>query len=190
MARWLLWLGIWFLVLNPYGYASEKKLYKWRDANGNLVYSDKPRPGAEEVKLKEVPTINLQAPKLGDIIEEREALIRQQHAQRPVIAFQYQSLSFVSPEEKGVLRNNAALIELQAKVEPALQKGHKIRFYLDGVAVGEASPELTVKIENAEYGPHQAYFEVLDEQGQIVQKSETVNFALLHVVRKKQGNNN
>ena len=32
--------------------ASTAKIYVWRNENGELVYSDTPRPGAEEVKTR------------------------------------------------------------------------------------------------------------------------------------------
>ena len=182
-----------FILVSSYAANSDgegKKLYKWRDANGNIVYSDQPKPGAEEIELKEVPTVNLHSPPMGDIAEQREALIRQQESQRPIITSQYKTLAFESPEDKGVVRNNAALIELVAKLEPALKKGHKLRFFLDGLAVEEATTELSIRVENIDYGPHMARYEIIDENDRIIGKSDSVSFALLHVVRKKQNQSN
>ena len=38
-------------------WAGQAKVYVWRDENGVLVFSDSPRPGAEEVQVKEENTV-------------------------------------------------------------------------------------------------------------------------------------
>ena len=164
----------------------EKKLYKWKDEFGNTVFSDKPQPGAVEIPMKQVPTIHLETLPVTDILETADANARRGETTQA----SYAHLDFSSPLSGGVLHNNAALIELSASLSPALKANHQLQFFLDGVAVSKPSTETHVTIKNAAYGPHSALFKVVDSQGNLVQQSEQVSFALLHVVRKKKSNPN
>ncbi len=161
------------------------KLYRVEDAHGNISYSDIPSKNSKEIVLQENISINIKIPKITFIpIVERNDILRDPNAGY------YDNLKFSAPENNGVIRNNAALVELTASVLPKLDGGHFLIFYLDGKAINKAQLSTSVTAKEIEYGPHVAYFEIVTGQGVKVQKSETIQFDLLHTVRKKALNNN
>jgi len=162
-----------------------KKLYKVIDKNGNVSYSDQPSPGAQEVIIKDVPSINIKKTNI-----DFEALEEQLEAQREVSSDYYSTADFSNLEEDGVIRNNGGSVTLTASLEPSLSKGHFLKFYIDGKLIGEQQKELSITAQEIEYGSHTASFSVVSKNGVKVQDSKTVKFNLLHVVRKKTGSNN
>jgi len=159
-----------------------QKLYRVVDKNGNVSYSDAPSPGAKEVVMQEVPSINLKPPK----IEFEEIEIRGRSDSKSNNDH-YTSIKFLIPEQDGVIRNNGGVATLTASLEPGLFNGHYLKFYLDGKMIGQQQKALSITTENVEYGPHTASYTVVEANGTIIQQSDTVKFNLLHVVRKKSG---
>ena len=153
-----------------------KKLYRVIDKNGRISYSDTPSPGAEEIVMQEVPSINIKSPKIE--IEEVEVRDRSN-------TDHYTTIEFLNLQPDGVVRNNGGVAILTASLQPALSNGHFLKFYIDGKLIGQQQKELSVTAKNVEYGPHTASYIVVSANGTKVQQSETVKFNLLHVVRKK-----
>jgi len=161
------------------------KLYRIVDKNGNVSYSDQPSPGAKEVIIKDAPSINIKKTKV-----DFEALEEQLEAQREASDDYYSVINFLNLKEDGVIRNNGSSVTLTANLSPGLSKGHLIKFYIDGNLIGEAQKELTITAQEIEYGSHTASFVVVSKNGVKIQDSETVNFNLLHILRKKTGSTN
>ena len=161
------------------------KLYRIVDKNGNVSYSDQPSPGAEEVIIKDAPSINI---KKTDV--DFEALEEQLEAQREVSSDYYSLFEFAELKEDGVIRNNGGFVTLTASLKPNLSKGHLIKFYIDGKLIGQAQKVLTITAQEVEYGSHKASFTVVSKTGVKIQESQPVNFHLLHIVRKKTGGAN
>ena len=160
--------------------AEKKKLYKWVDENGNIHYSDEPHQGAEEIEIKEVPTVKMKTPELNlpKIIDPLDA-----GDKAAVRIDYYQTMALSEPSDDGVIRNNAGVITLTASLNPSLQEGHQIRFFLDGKPVSSDDPKaLSATVEKAEFGEHSANFIVLDDKGNQLQASETIRFHLLHMI--------
>ena len=162
-----------------------KKLYRVVDKNGNVSYSDTPSPGAKEIVMDEVPSISFKTPKF-----EFKNLEEQSKTDTSLDTSYYTNISFLDLPQDGVIRNNAGIAPLTASLEPTLANGHFLKFYIDGKLIGRQQKEITITAENIEYGPHTASFIVVAANGVKIQRSDTVKFNLLHVVRKKTSNNN
>lgn len=158
------------------------KLYRVIDKNGNVSYSDTPSPGATEVVMQQVPSINLKPPKIE--FKEIEAQNRSDSRSN---TGHYTSIKFLDLQQDGVIRNNGGVATLTASLQPALDNGHYLKFYLDGKMIGQQQKALSVTAENVEYGPHTASYTVVAANGTKIQESDTVKFNLLHIVRKKSG---
>ncbi len=157
-----------------------KKLYRVIDKNGRISYSDTPSPGAEEIEMQEVPSINLKPPK----IEFKEVEDRSNAEQN---ADHYTTIEFMNLQQDGVIRNNGGVATLTASLQPALNSRHFLEFYVDGKMIGQQQKELSITVKDIKYGPHSASYTVVLANGAKVQQSNTVKFNLLHVVRKKSG---
>jgi len=165
-----------------------KKLYKVVDENGKIHYSDQPSPDAEEVDLPDIPSISIRTPKikiksLEDELEERR------EAERDPNADYYGILKFTNLVNDGVIRNNGGTATFSVVLEPLLSRGHYLKFYIDGNLIQSEQKELTITAQEVTYGPHTASFSVVSKQGTVVQQSASVNFILLHVVRKNTSAN-
>lgn len=183
-------LGLFFLIslcLSVYSVDAEekKKLYKHVDEHGNVSFSDQPSKGSKEVPMNELPSIKIKKTELT--IED---VGDQKGDRRDPNAAYYTVLAFDGLENDGVVRNNGGSVTLSVKSQPAISPGHSIKFYLDGKLLGPAQKESTVTKTQVEYGPHTASFEIVLSNGRLVQKSDTVSFHLLHVVRRGAQNIN
>ncbi|MCF6192864.1 MAG: DUF4124 domain-containing protein [Kangiellaceae bacterium] len=161
-----------------------KKLYKVVDKNGKIHYSDQPSPGAKEVDLPEVPSIHIRTPKI-----KIKSLEEELEEKRDPNASYYSILRFANLVDDSVIRNNGGTATFSVSLEPILSKGHFLKFYIDGKLIQSQQQELSITAQEVTYGPHTASFSVVDKRGSVVQKSETLKFVLLHVVRKNTGVN-
>lgn len=173
-------MSLGLMSVSSFSNAEEAKLYRHVDANGNVHYSDQPSAGAEEIKIKEVPSITIEQPKI-----DFEEMQEQQRERRDPNAPYYEVLKMTSPEQDGVVRNNGAVVPMAVSLTPTLSRGHYINFFLDGKLVGHKQKTVNFQVEEVEYGPHTASFNVYDDKGTLIQASDKVNFSLLHVVRKR-----
>ena len=160
-----------------------KKLYKVVDENGKVHYSDQPSPGSKEVDIPDVPSISIRTPNIK-IKSLEDELEEKREQRRDPNAGYYGILKFASLVDDGVIRNNGGTATFSVLLEPILSKGHYLKFYIDEKVIKSQQKELTITAQEVTYGPHTASFSVVSKQGTVVQKSATVKFVLLHVVRK------
>ena len=156
-----------------------KKLYKVVDKQGKIHYSDQPSPGAKQVDIPDIPSISFRTPniKIKTLEEELEE-------RRDPHTSYYSVFGFSNLVDEGVIRNNGGTATFSASLEPTLSKGHFLKFYIDGKLIQSQQQALSITAQEVTYGPHTASFSVVDKRGSVVQKSDSVKFVLLHVVRK------
>ncbi len=161
-----------------------KKLYKVVDKDGKIHYSDQPSLNAKEVSIPDVPSINFRTPKI-----KFKSLEQELEERRDPNASYYSVLGFANLVDDGVIRNNGGTVTFSVSLEPILSRGHFLKFYIDGKLIQSQQQQLSITAQQVTYGPHTASFSVVDKRGGVVQKSETLKFVLLHVVRKNTGIN-
>jgi hypothetical protein len=157
------------LLLAPAA-ASAAKIYKWTDAQGNVIYSDTPRPGAVELDVATDPAgivpVPAQAPaKPGATPAEADA---------------YRILRVVAPADQDLLENTGGWVGVSLVVEPALlgAKGHAIRLRLDGQTLDTRYPGGEIALPNVERGQHTLEAEVVDPTGAVLITSAPVAFTM------------
>jgi hypothetical protein len=143
------------------------QVYTYIDAEGNRVFTDKPRQGnAETVQL--APSNSMPAP---------ESMNRPTSAEPTAKPAQsYQMLRILIPEPDATVRNNAGSLIVTATSEPALHAGHSYRLLLDGEAVGEPGRSPVFPLENIDRGTHKLAVEILDAHGLIVERTPSQPF--------------
>lgn len=145
------------------------EIYKWRDAEGNLHFSDEePSDGAERIELKPLPIMNFPMPEKIGATQQRE---------EPTTG--YEVLTVTRPANDARLRDVDGKINVSASLEPDLQKGHRLQVWVDGAEAGPAEPKTSLVAENVSGGEHRLKVVVVDEDGQAVQSSAEVRFFLL-----------
>lgn len=161
----------------------KKKIYRWIDKDGNVHFTDEPRKGAVELKMKEVPTVNMTPPAPLKPIQSPA-----KEEQIPKF-IKYTAARVVSPAKDGVVRNNAQILTVDLAIEPALGAGHSVRIFVDGKPVKETEQTSGIKLEKLEFGEHSINFAIINQDGKVVFNSQSNSFHLLNFVNPKRRGN-
>jgi len=171
------------VALNAGGYASGMQIlvaflalalggtdvYRWVDANGQTHFSDQPQQGAERITVLVSPPAQRSASSAS-----AAASTQGQAAQAPVL--DYQSLTITSPAAEEVLWNIGGQLDVAAALQPVLQPGHVLRFYLDGRMEAAAPGASRVQFSEVFRGEHSLRAEVADATGRNLVSSPTTRF--------------
>ncbi len=142
--------------------------YRWVDEDGVVHYSDRPRPGAEQVDLpRRPPRPSAPAPRAGSAAPVDEAV-------EDEAPFRYESLSVASPGAEETLWNIEGILNVSLDLKPALQPGHQVRVYFDGEQ--RQVQGTSFQIEEVWRGVHNIQAEVVDQNGELLIRSRTNRF--------------
>lgn len=148
------------------------QVYTYIDAEGNRVFTDKPKQGnAEAVQL--APSNSMPAP---DSTSQPAAAV--EPTSKPA---GYQMLRILIPQPDATVRNNAGSLIVTATSEPALHAGHSYRLLLDGEAVGEPGRSPVFPLENLDRGTHKLAVEIVDANGLIVERTPSQPFHMQRI---------
>ena len=139
-------------------------VYKYVDEQGNTVYTDEPRKGAEVLDVQPIPTM---------------PAIRVPPAQpkaAPTAAFRYHKILIVSPENQHNFVNEPGPISIQVALSPALRKGDQLQLLLNGAAHGSPVSSTEFTLENLDRGTYSASVKALDENSKELGSSATIEF--------------
>lgn len=146
-------------------------VYRWVDADGQAHYTDRPQPGAERIAIETGPKVSRSGASASSSISTQA-----QDDDTPSPVFSYQSLTITTPAQEQVLWNIEGQLETTAAVDPPLQPGHALRFYLDG-RMAQADPGTTrTRYSEVVRGEHLLRVEVADASGQTLASSPTSKF--------------
>ncbi|MDO9622405.1 MAG: DUF4124 domain-containing protein [Pseudomonas sp.] len=137
------------------------QVYTYIDAEGNRVFTDKPRQAnAERIQL--APTNEIR----------NEPRVQAPAVVPPMApALGYQMLRILVPHPDATIRDNAGNLIVTATSEPALHSGHSFRLLLDGQVVGATGRSPVFPLENIDRGTHQLAVEIVDSQGRTVERT-------------------
>jgi len=160
-----LWLGL----LLAWALPASAQVFTYIDEHGNRVFTDRPgKPAAQPVETR---TINSMP---------ATPVAPSPRAARPSAgpSFSY-ALQILAPADDATIRNNAGDLEVTVSSQPALLADHLYRLMLDGAPVGEPSTSPVHALRNIDRGSHQLVVEIVDTQGNAVQKSAPLTFHLM-----------
>jgi hypothetical protein len=145
----------------------QAEIYKSQNENGEWIYSDKPSPRAEPMKLPPLSTYAPSTPSshfTSTPKQESEDV--------------YKSMVFVEPENNATIRSNEGVVDVSVRIEPLLksQQGHKIQFYVDETPYGAPGAGLKLTLKNVERGSHVLSARVLNTEGELVYSAGSVTF--------------
>lgn len=157
------------LLLLPWA-AQAQPIYKSTDAQGNVVYTDKPPAegvASEEVKLKRLNTSP--APELQP---QRARTAERQEQPRPTV-------SIVAPEDQTVIPMGVGDFDVRASVSPPLAPGERLQLRLDGAASGDPQAGASWSLRNVLRGGHDLSVDRLDADGQVSAQSDPVHVQVM-----------
>jgi hypothetical protein len=157
----LLWAGL-----------AQAEVYKSTNADGEVIFSDQPSPGAEQVQLPELPTYS--APPVRTPSRTSGA------GQKPAVQSLYQSMMFTAPEDDATVRNNLGALSAAVSLQPALKTrlGHRIQYYLDDAPQGTPVTSTSIGFTDLDRGSHRLSASVVDARGNAIISTDTVIFHL------------
>lgn len=143
-------------------------VYKWVDPDGTVHYSDKPQPGAEEVR---VPPPQTYTPTPYTPITPRP--------EATAAPAEYTSLSIASPAPDANIWDNTGAIPISFSIEPALDsgRGHQLVVLIDGKTLPPTKSTSTT-LENIERGSHTLQGQVVDAAGNVLISSPAITVHL------------
>ena len=151
---------------------AQAEVYRWKDAQGNVVFSDTPQDGAEVVELGPTTVVP------GEPVTQDANAPTESEAQ-PAQATSYQSITVVAPVDEETLRDQQA-VAVDVAVEPGLmtELGHRVQLYVDGAAFGDASDSPHFVLPGMARGSHQLAAAVIDAHGSELIRSTASVFHL------------
>ncbi|MBU2924214.1 DUF4124 domain-containing protein [Colwellia sp. 4_MG-2023] len=145
--------------------ASTTKIYLWRNEAGQLVYSDTPSPGAEEVKTNP-----------GHVIESSSSIdIQLLDIQKEIVPEDYQII-INHPKNHDTIRDNTGSILISAMIQPRFKRGLKVQLILDGEAYQTPQNHTQFSLRNIDRGEHQIKMQVFNEEGKVIALSDPITF--------------
>ncbi|WP_443190192.1 DUF4124 domain-containing protein [Pseudomonas indica] len=159
--------------------AMAAQIYKYTDANGNVVYTNQPPEGvqAEEVDVKAPNTVEMSAPPPS---------LPSQADQQPAAGNPYSVLELTGIPDDEAMRANNGTFSVGVALEPRLQRGHLLRLVLDGQPYGQPTNVPQLQLVNIDRGEHSLVVEVLSGD-RVVQRSDAKTFAVQRVHINKPG---
>ena len=150
-------------------------IYQTLDADGNIVFTDKPEAGSTKKILIPPAVIKIKKVKekkpvngLGELkVKEKKAV-------------PYAKFSIVSPAQDSSIRNNIGTQELKLKISPGLQAkfGHRIKVRLDDKMHKNSWMSSSILFKNIDRGTHTFQAFIVDKSGKRLKSSKTVTFHL------------
>jgi hypothetical protein len=92
--------------------------------------------------------------------------------QQPTVG--YDSLTVASPAAEETLWNIGGVLNVSLNLQPALQQGHQLRVYFDGTPQEVSGTQF--QLQEVYRGAHNLQAEILDENGQLMIRSEPIRF--------------
>ncbi|MGD9841995.1 MAG: DUF4124 domain-containing protein [Steroidobacteraceae bacterium] len=142
-------------------------VWKWRDANGVVHFSDQPVAGAEQVSIQSSSTFIAPA-----VSTERAA-----SSSSSAVTVSYKNVEIWKPSTESTIPNQSGSVSVGVRVEPALATEHRLALYLDGRLVS-GFPERGAEYElnDVSRGAHTLDVVVIDMKGTQVTASAPVKF--------------
>jgi hypothetical protein len=141
-------------------------MWRWKDADGVVHYSDRPVPGAERIDVRSSQRTT------GEFTPE---------APRPVAtpeppATRYTRCAVASPVNDQVF-NAVRTVAVTLAIEPGLRSEHQLQVILNGSPfVGWPQDSMSHTLENMNRGSYTLSARVLDENGRALCTGPTINF--------------
>jgi hypothetical protein len=142
-------------------------VYRSLDADGNVVYTDKPSPDAEEIKIDKVQTI----PAGADNFEYTPP-------EKPAVG-DYTKLEIINPENDHVFTGNTGDVTVSVVIEPELntENGDRLILTMDGKKAADSS-STSFSLTNLDRGTHTIEVYVVNKGGKSLMESTPVSFTM------------
>jgi hypothetical protein len=145
------------------------EVYRSLDENGNVIFTDKPSPDAEKIKIDKVQTISPPA------VEDFEYTPPEKPATEG-----YTKLEITSPQNNQTFTGGAGDVAVNILIEPALdtKQGDHLILTMDGEKQANSSPT-SFSFHNVDRGTHTMKVDIVNKGGKSLKSSATVTFFVI-----------
>ena len=145
-------------------YATSAKIYVWRDASGVLVFSDSPKPGAEEIE------VNTENQNISPSINTSILDIKPKQLEDKF------EVEIVRPTNNSTIRDNTGSIHVSGRIKPVFKQGLSIQLLLDDTPYKAPQTHSMFALRDIERGEHQIKLVLLNAKGKVIASSKPVTF--------------
>jgi hypothetical protein len=147
-------------------------VYQSTDAQGNVIFSDKPAPEAVRKELNELPSFPARSP----VSASSQPVLPTSKQSVPPLS--YQTLLIDSPKHEETIWSNQGIVLVNVTVKPRLISGDKIIVMIDGIDKAEITTGNSVTLKEIERGAHQLSVKIVNAAGNSLKTSASVIFYL------------
>ncbi len=158
----------WLALLLCLPLVAHAEIYRWRDAQGNIIYSDEPVPGAERVDTAAGAGPARSAP-----------MVVRHGPQTPAQpGGPYRSFELLVPADKAVIVDPEGAVPVEVRLEPFLDiaAGHRFRITVDGGDQVHYTTIARYKLVGLGTGTHRLVVEVVDADDRVLAGPVEVDF--------------
>lgn len=148
--------------------ALAQTVYRTTDAQGNVIFTDKPAPNATEADPIDIPPTNTANPP--------EVLVPPVPVEAPdaEAAVESYSVAITEPANDTSFPMGPGNFSVSVNVSPALHDGDSLQLFVDGTPQGEPQQDLTWNLTNVFRGRHELTVGIIDRTGETITLSEPV----------------
>lgn len=152
-------------------------IYKTRDKDGNVVYTDKPpASNSEQVNL---PPINSLSPHNGPAIPER---VKPQPSPR-----EHYSINVLSPRDNVTIPAGQRDLAIAIGLSQPLSDNHWILYFINDELI-EETQSTSIIVQDISRGAHRITVDVIDNDGKILGQSDALVVNVIRpTVKRNQG---
>lgn len=149
-------------------FSAQAEVYRWKDAQGNVFFSDIPHAGAEIIELGPTTVIPGQAQQNDEAKPNVPLAAEDPHP--------YESIAVVAPGQDETLRDQQSVgVDVMTVPDLLVSVGHRLQLYLDGAPLGAPSKTSHFVLPGVDRGTHQLAAAVLDQGGaELIRSTATV----------------
>ncbi|MBB3332162.1 hypothetical protein BDK63_003056 [Halomonas campaniensis] len=157
--------------------AQAQTIYRTTDAQGNVIFTDNPERGGEQVELAPLTVV----PSTGEV-RRGEAAPRVEGSGAAAVGagpgqpfMPYDSFRILSPSHEQAFPVGAAgNVPVELGIEPELREDHRVRLLVDGRVSQSAMHTTAFMVANMNPGEHVLQAELLDAGGEVRHRSSPV----------------
>lgn len=167
------------------------QVYKKRNADGTVTYSDQPIQGAEKVEVEAAPVTEFAKPTVAAQSEQPQVPAEQAGESTGVEEVPTEfSVTITSPEYQAPIRANNGQFDVFWQSEPEkLPEGYNYELYVDGVLSWSGADSNQATLMNVARGERRIYLRIVNANGDQVARSDTLVVYVLRVAISGAGQN-
>ncbi len=146
--------------------AAAQDIYKSVDEDGNVIYTD--QPPTPQSKPMDLPPLTV-----ADPFEVPPPLVAGDQPEEDRVL--YEDLALVAPEAEQHFWGTGGTLRAQVEAPHELRAGDSVNFYLDGELAGNVR-QYGIDLAEVYRGEHSVYAEVVDADGQVLARTDSVVF--------------